>query len=44
MIKPDAVERRLMGKVLTKFEEKGLQIVATKMMLIDDELAKQLAE
>lgn len=41
MIKPDAVERRLMGKVLTKFEEKGLQIVATKMMLIDEELAKQ---
>ena len=41
MIKPDAVERRLMGKILTKFEEKGLQIVATKMMLIDEELAKQ---
>ena len=41
MIKPDAVERRLMGKVLTKFEEKGLQIVATKMMLIDEELAMQ---
>jgi nucleoside-diphosphate kinase len=41
MIKPDAVERRLMGKVLTKFEEKGLQIIAVKMMLIDEELAKQ---
>ena len=41
MIKPDAVERRLMGKILTKFEEKGLQIVATKMMLIDEELAMQ---
>ena len=41
MIKPDAVERRLMGKILTKFEEKGLQIIATKMMLIDEELAKQ---
>lgn len=41
MIKPDAVERRLMGKILTKFEEKGLQIIAAKMMLIDEELAKQ---
>lgn len=41
MIKPDAVERRLMGKVLTKFEEKGLQIIAAKMILIDDDLAKE---
>ena len=25
MMKPDAVARRLMGKILTRFEEKGLQ-------------------
>lgn len=41
MIKPDAVQRRLMGKILTRFEEKGLQIVAAKMMHIRDELARQ---
>ena len=40
MMKPDAVQRRLMGKVLSRFEEKGLQIVAMKMVQVDDELAK----
>ena len=40
MVKPDAVQRRLMGKILSRFEEKGLQIVAVKLMQIDEELAK----
>ena len=39
-MKPDAVQRRLMGKILSRFEEKGLQIVAVKLMQIDEELAK----
>ena len=41
MIKPDGVSRRLMGKVLTRFEEKGLQIIAIKMLAIDKDLAKE---
>jgi len=41
MMKPDAVQRRLMGKVLSRFEEKGLQIVAAKMMHISEDLAKE---
>ena len=41
MMKPDAVARRLMGKILTRFEEKGLQIVAIKMLAIDENLAKE---
>jgi len=41
MIKPDAVLRRLMGTVLTRFEERGLKIVAAKMMEISEELAKE---
>ena len=41
MLKPDAVGRRLMGKVLTRFEEKGLQLVAVKMMQISEDLAKE---
>lgn len=41
MMKPDTVQRRLMGKVLSRFEEKGLQIVAVKMMQISEELAKE---
>lgn len=41
MMKPDAVSRRLMGKILTRFEEKGLQIIAIKMLSIDENLAKE---
>ena len=41
MLKPDAVLRRLMGTVLTRFEERGLKIVAAKMMSISEELAKE---
>ncbi len=40
MMKPDAVQRCLMGKILSRFEEKGLQIVAVKLMQIDEDLAK----
>jgi len=41
MMKPDAVQRRLMGQVLSRFEEKGLQIVAAKLMHISKDLAKE---
>ncbi|WP_461461534.1 nucleoside-diphosphate kinase [Methanobrevibacter sp.] len=41
MLKPDAVGRRLMGNVLTRFEEKGLKIVAMKLRMISEELAKE---
>lgn len=39
-MKPDAVSRRLMGKILSRFEEKGLQVIAVKLMQIDEDLAK----
>jgi nucleoside-diphosphate kinase len=41
MMKPDAVQRRIMGKILSRFEEKGLQIVACKLLKIDESLAKE---
>jgi nucleoside-diphosphate kinase len=41
MLKPDAILRRLMGTVLTRFEERGLKIVAAKMMEISEDLAKE---
>lgn len=41
MLKPDALLRRLTGKILTRFEERGLEIVAAKMMVITPELAKK---
>ncbi len=39
ILKPDAVQRGLMGKIITRFEEKGLQIVGAKLMQISQELA-----
>ena len=41
IIKPDTVQRQLMGKILTRFEEKGLKVVAAKFMQISDELARR---
>ena len=39
LIKPDAFERGLTGEVLTRFERKGLRIVALKQLRIDEEFA-----
>jgi nucleoside-diphosphate kinase len=39
ILKPDAVQRGLMGRILTRFEDKGLQIVGCKMMQISQDLA-----
>jgi nucleoside-diphosphate kinase len=41
LLKPDCVQRRLAGRVLARFEDKGLNIVALKMMHVTPELAKQ---
>lgn len=41
LLKPDCVQRRLMAKVIGRFEEKGLNIVAMKMLWVTPALAKQ---
>lgn len=41
LFKPDCVERRLVGRVLSRFEDKGLNVVAMKLMRVTPELAKQ---
>ena len=41
ILKPDAVQRGLMGRIITRFEEKGLQVVGAKLMKISPELAAQ---
>ena len=41
ILKPDAIQRGLVGKLLTRFEEKGLQIVAMKLTMITEDLAAQ---
>jgi nucleoside-diphosphate kinase len=40
LFKPDAVQRRLAGRILTRFEEKGLKVVGMKLMKISKELAE----
>lgn len=39
LCKPDAVQRGLTGRILSRFEAKGLKIVAMKLMRITPELA-----
>ena len=39
LLKPDAVQRGLSGQILSRFESKGLKIVAMKLMKITPELA-----
>ena len=41
MVKPDGVQRGLVGKVVQRFEEKGLKIVAMKMLRINQALARK---
>lgn len=41
LLKPDCVQRRLMGRILSRFEDKGLNIVGLKMLRVTPELAKQ---
>ncbi len=41
ILKPDAVQRSLMGRIMSRFEDKGLQIVGCKMIQISRELAEQ---
>ena len=40
-IKPDAVQRGLIGKVISRLEEKGFKLVGMKFMLITNELAEK---
>ena len=41
LLKPDCVQRRLVGRITTRFEDKGLNIVAMKMIQVTPELSKQ---
>jgi nucleoside-diphosphate kinase len=41
LFKPDCVQRRLVGRVLSRFEDKGLNLVAMKLMRITPELSKK---
>ncbi len=39
IIKPDAVSKNIVGKIISRFEENGLYLVAGKLIQLDDEMA-----
>ncbi|MUK87270.1 nucleoside-diphosphate kinase [Ornithinibacillus sp. L9] len=41
MVKPDGVQRNLVGEIVNRFEKKGFTLVGAKLMQISDELAKE---
>ena len=40
-IKPDGVQRGLIGKIISRLEKKGLKLVAMKFILVTNELAQK---
>ena len=42
VLKPDAVQRQLVGRIVHRFEQKGLQIVAMKMLHVGRDLARRM--
>ena len=41
LLKPDCVQRRLMGRIIDRFEQKGLNLIAMKMLRVTPELSKR---
>jgi len=41
LLKPDCVQRRMLGRVISRFEEKGYNIIAMKLMMVTPELARR---
>ncbi len=41
MVKPDGVQRNIIGEIVTRFERKGFQLVGAKLMQVSRELAEK---
>ncbi len=41
MVKPDGVQRNLIGEIVSRFEKKGYQLVAAKLMQVPQDLAEK---
>jgi nucleoside-diphosphate kinase len=41
LVKPDGVQRQLAGRIIARFEERGLKIVGLKMVKVDRDLAER---
>ena len=42
MIKPDAVQRALIGRIISRIEEKGLKIIGLRMVTLTESKVDQL--
>lgn len=42
MVKPDGVQRRLVGRILARFEEKGLKLAGLKLISMSEKQAREL--
>jgi len=38
MIKPDGVQRGLVGRIIARFEDRGLKLIGLKMLMADEDL------
>lgn len=41
LVKPDGVQRQLAGRIISRFEERGLRIVGLKLVAVDRDLAER---
>ena len=41
LVKPDGVQRGLIGEVISRLERRGLKLIGMKLMQVDDALARQ---
>ena len=41
LVKPDGVQRLLVGRILARYEERGLKLTGLKLMLVDRDLAER---
>lgn len=41
LIKPDGVQRQLIGRILARYEERGLKVAGLKLVRVDRELAER---
>lgn len=41
LLKPDALQRRLLGTIISRFERKGLKLVGLKLIRVDEALARR---
>ncbi|MBN1902279.1 nucleoside-diphosphate kinase [Candidatus Sumerlaeota bacterium] len=44
IIKPDAVRRKLVGEIISRYEKKGMEIIALRVLRLDENLTKTLYE